>query len=74
MAATKRFSKADPWRGLFLKSECVGFQISPASGGNEAPKGRYMKSDLTDFIADSSETSPWVGSMGLLRNLIRRRS
>jgi len=35
---------ADPWGGLFLKSECIGFQIFPAFGGSEAPKGRWMKS------------------------------
>jgi hypothetical protein len=46
------FSKADPWGGLFLKSECFGFQITPASGVREAPKGRYMKSALADFIME----------------------
>jgi hypothetical protein len=31
-----------------------------------------MKSDLADFTADSSETSPWTGNMELLGNLRRR--
>jgi hypothetical protein len=54
LSATKRSSKADPWGGLFLKSDCIGFQISPTFGGREAPKGRCMKSALTDFITQLS--------------------
>jgi hypothetical protein len=30
-------------------------------GGMEGSKGRWMKSVPADFIAVSSETSPWVG-------------
>ncbi len=47
--------------GLFLKSDSIGFQIFPTFGGREVPKGRYMKSDLADFIADSEETTPPAG-------------
>jgi hypothetical protein len=43
-------SRTMPWGGLFLKSDFIGFQTFPAFGGEEAPKGRYMKSDSADFI------------------------
>jgi putative nucleotidyltransferase with HDIG domain len=55
LAATKRFSKADPWGGLFLKFDSIGFRIS--SGGRDVPKGRYMKSTLADFM------SAWMQGM-----------
>jgi hypothetical protein len=46
--------------GLFLKSDSIGFQISPAFGGIYALKGHFMKSATADFIADSLETTQRV--------------
>ena len=50
------FLLSRPMGGLFLISEYFGFQVSHGFRGSELPKGRYMKSDLVDFIADSSMT------------------
>jgi hypothetical protein len=94
LAANKRFSKADPWGGLFraattFAEASTGAEKSVGHGGSptgsrlwlawcdaptpkmtSVPEGRLKA--LRPFpVADSSETSPWVGYPELLRNLRR---
>jgi hypothetical protein len=52
--------------GLFLKSDCIGFQIIAAFSGKGAPKGRCMKSAIADFIADQVTTLQEKGEVVIL--------
>jgi shikimate dehydrogenase len=55
----RRSSEATSGGSLLLKFDFIGFQIFFAFGGIKAPKGRYMKSALADFIVERTVVNKW---------------